>query len=143
MVDVLDLEVGVALIDQLAERRDALGVAVVGHGREARRERGEGLGGGAGARELLVVERHGAVEVVDGDEAPVEPAFRDGDGGAALGLGGMLVECTAVDPLERRDRVCAHALVGLGVELLQVGVARAHRKEALLAAATSSRCRRR
>ena len=38
---VLDVDVGVLLVDQLAERLGVLGVAVVGDVREARRERGQ------------------------------------------------------------------------------------------------------
>ena len=80
VVDVLDVEVRVLLVDQLAEGRVVL-VAVVGDGREARRQlrratRAVVLRPG----ELLVVEGDGAVEVVHRDEAPVEAPLRDGDG---------------------------------------------------------------
>ena len=132
MVDVRDLEVGVALVDELAERGHAVGEAVVRDRGEARRQRGEGLGRRLRTRELLVVEREAAVEVEHGHQAPVEAPFLDRDGGAPLRLGRVRVERGPVDAFERCDRVGAHALVRLRVDLLEVRVAGAHRQEALL-----------
>ena len=86
VVHVGDVEVGVLLVDELAERGHAVGEPVVGHGGEARCERGQRVGGGAGPGELVVVEGQGAVEVEDRHEAAVEAALGDGDRGAPLRL---------------------------------------------------------
>ena len=66
MVDVCDLEVGVALVDELAESGHAVHEAVVRDRREAGRQCSEGLGGGLRHGKFLVVERDSAVEVVHG-----------------------------------------------------------------------------
>ena len=132
VVNVRDLEVGVPLVDELAERGHTVGDAVVGHRGEARRQRGERLLRCLRTRKLLVVERDAAVEVEHRHEAPVESTFRDGDGRASLRLGRVRVERGAVDAFQRCDRVGAHSLVRLRVDLLEVRVAGTHRHEALL-----------
>ena len=132
MVDVLDVEVGVLLVDQLAEGRGVLGVAVVGDGRKARGERGERLGGGLRPGELLVVEGDRAVEVEHRDQALLEATLLDGDVGPALRFGGVGVERLAGDALDGGDGVGAHALVGLRMELLEMRVVGPHRQQALL-----------
>ena len=85
-----------------------------------------------GPRELLVVERDRAVHVQHRDQALVEAALTDRPIGASLRLGGEGVERLAGNALHRGDRVGAHTLVRLRMDLLQVGIVRTHREEALL-----------
>ena len=88
MVHVVDLEVRVLLVDQLAERRPLSSSAIVGDRREAGRQRGERLERGLRPRELLVVEREACrPRGSTGHEAPVEPALLDRTRGALLALG--------------------------------------------------------
>ncbi len=131
MVHVLDVEVGILLVDQLTEGGVVL-VPVVRHCGKARGERGERFHRGLGTRELLVVERDRAVEVLDRDQALVEPAFLDRAVRPRLRLRGQRVQCFARDPFEGRDRVGADPLMGLRVDLTQMEVASTHREQALL-----------
>ena len=126
-----DVEIGILLVDQLTERRVVV-VPVVGDLGKAGGQRRQRLGRRTRTGELLLVEGHRAVEIEHRDQALVEAALGDRTGGAGLRLCGKGVERPTIDALERRDRVGAHALMRLRVDLLEVGVARAHRKQALL-----------
>ena len=131
VVDVGDVEIGILLVDQLTERRVVV-VPVVGDLGKAGGQRRQRLGRRPRTGELLLVEGHRAVEIEHRDQALVEAALGDRPGGAGLRLRGQCVERLATDALERRDRVGAHALVRLRVDLLEVRVAGAHREQALL-----------
>ena len=107
-------------------------MSIVGELREARRQCGEGLGRRSGPRKLFVVQCECAVEVEDGNQAPVEPAFFDRDVGPSLGLGCERVERFTRNPFERGDRVGTHALMRLWMQLLEMHVVRPHRQHPFL-----------
>ena len=107
-------------------------MAVIGHHRERRRKRGERLHRGARPRKLFPIKGERAVKVEHRDEALVEAPLLDRDFGSVLRLDGKGVERLPVDALERGDRIGADALMRLRVDLLQMRIARTHRKHALL-----------
>lgn len=72
----------------------------------------EGVGGGAGAQVLVVVEDDEAVAVLDRDDGAGEAAVLPGRGGALLGEGGVLVHIAAAEALDGGDEVGADALRG-------------------------------
>ena len=98
----------------------------VGHGFERRLQPGEGLSGGAGTGEFLVVQGQAAVFLVDRDQRAVEVAVADGVVGALLAFEGQGVDGFAADAFQRRDGVSADALVRLRVHPAQPHVAAVH-----------------
>ena len=98
VVDVLDLQVGVAGQHHRAQRGALVVERHVGHRGERRGELGEALERRVRAGELLVVEGEGAVLAVDGHEAAVEAALGDRPCGALLRHERQLVERLAGMP---------------------------------------------
>ena len=92
------------------------------HVREAGRQLGEVVGGGARARELVVVEGQAAVVVEDRDEGSLEASLGDGHLGAVLAVDGELVALLAGEPLDGGDQVGRDALRDHRVLLAEVGV---------------------
>ncbi len=105
MVDVVDLLHPVVLLQR--HRVEAAHLADPGEGRL---ERGEGVGGGAGAHVLVVVEDDEAVAVLDGDDGPREAVVLPRLGGPLLRQGGELVDVAAREAFDGRDQVGADAL---------------------------------
>src|SRR5690606_16326092 len=93
-------------------------------------EPGEPFGGRLRPGEFLMVERDAAVDIVDGDETLVETAFLDRLGGALLAFEAERVDILAGDAFHPRDRVAAHALVRLRMDLAEFGIARADAERA-------------
>ncbi|GAA2773292.1 hypothetical protein GCM10019017_16810 [Streptomyces showdoensis] len=105
MVDVVDLLDPVVLL-----QRDGVEAAELADVGEGGLEPGEGVGGGAGAQELVAVEDGESRPVLDGDDGAIEAPVLDGRGGALLGEGGVLVDVAAGEALDGGDEVGADAL---------------------------------
>ena len=122
MVDVLDLDVGIDGVDQLAEvcRRRRWRI---GDRRERRLQRGQPFARGLRARELLAVERERAVVVV----APARGSWRSGlrsiARSARCWLSARGRRRFAGDAFDRGDGVGADALVRLRMQRAQAQVA--------------------
>ena len=137
VVDEVDLEIGIFLQDQFAERQ-AVGVERnIGELLEGGLERREAFGRGLRPREFLAVERDRAVVIVHGDEALFEVTGLDRGVGAALALQGKGVDIGAGDALHRGDGVGADALIGLRMHGAQVQVAGVEQRRAVLGAAAA------
>ncbi len=107
MVDVVDLLDPVVLLERHRVEAPHLADA-----REGRLEAGEGVGGGAGAHVLVVVEDEQAVAVPDRDDGTGEASVLPGRGGTFLGERGVLVDVAAAEALDGGDEVGADALRG-------------------------------
>ena len=130
MVDVFDLQVRIGLVDQLAEGGAFFVERHVGDLGEGRLQTGQTLGGRLGTREFFVVQGNRAVEIIDGDQALIEPAFGYGDSGPALAFQSKRVDILAGDAFHRGDGVGADALVALGMDGAQVQIALVHARRA-------------
>src|SRR4051794_20672640 len=91
---------------------------------EARLELAQRLDGRAGADELVVVEDHVLVEVLDRDDGVREAAVGLSSGGALLRARGVGVDVFAAELLDRGDQVGADALRDEGRVVVRLGVHR-------------------
>ena len=123
MVDVVDLEIRIDLVDQLAEGRALLVQLEVSDLGERRLQFGKPFTGRVRAWELFVVQQQLAVMVIDRHQRLVEMTVLDRVVGALLAHKGQVVHRLAVDAFEGRNRIGAHALVWLRVHVAQVLVA--------------------
>ena len=107
VVDVVDLLDPVVLL-----QRHGVEAAQLADPGEGGLQRGERVGGGAGAHVLVVVEDGEPVTVEDGDHRALEAALLPGGGGPLLGQRGELVDVPPLKPAEGGDEVGADALRG-------------------------------
>ena len=131
VVKMLDLEVGIFLVDLAAIGGALLVERMIGHRDEGWLEAGEAFGGRVGAREFVLGQHDAALVVLHRDQAPVEAAFGDRDRGAALAFQPERIQGFARNSLHRGDGVAADALVRLRMHLRQALVAGAHAERRL------------
>ena len=133
MVDVLDVEVGILPVDQLAEGRGVLGVAVVGDGRRSSGARAAsdsavvcGRGNSSWSRATVPSRLRTGIRLLSKRPSLMATSARRCDSAAwassaSRGMPSSVAMASAHTPWWR-----------LRVELLQVEVVRAHREQALL-----------
>src|SRR5271155_6245494 len=125
MMEVLDLEVRIALVDELAEGDAVAAGRHIGDLGEAWLERRQALGRRLRARIFILGEDHATLVVDDRHDRAVEPSLLNGTRRTPLAFNSEGVECFAVDAFHRGNGIGAHTLIRLRMALLQPGIARA------------------
>ena len=112
-MDVVDLETGMLLQDQVAIGGALVVERIIRHRRECRLQRGETFQRGLRPRILLLVEREAAVLAINRHEALVEITIGDRVRRPLLAFQPEPVDILSRDAFQRRHRVGADALMRL------------------------------